>query len=416
MKKVVVKWVAGNSSMPVLGESYRSFYSVFSQRKDLDVSYVILYNGKNIEEFKKSNFSNFPEAEIIDQFKFDFNEFPIPVKGCLWKEFPRMKMYPDAYELYVDIDIILVNCIEILQWIDSPLKSLLLYKNDSDFNGYNRGPADAKPYVDSVRFVNSVNQLNADLCAGFYGTPPNLELNQLFIDTINDLISKDPIWKDISSDGYGSDQGIFCYFVSRFAVINKDIPFFILSNERHPFCSITENWDTGWVNFQGIEFLHVSGSTSDWKPNRKVDLKFYKYIINKIKRFRPKSITKDSTNINKINIEILNKNQIKGRINSTLPKQAPLVLSLAIKALRKLSFKIYSVKGYFDYLLGKVERGQYEIGLYLDVLSLSNQLLYSISIDIKNDSFNFNPRIFIDDPVKVLFREYDKVILEKVVD
>lgn len=417
MKKVVLKWVAGNSAMPVLGESFKSFYNVFSKREDLEVSYIILYNGEDFTDFKKRHSNQFPHAELIDQHTFDFKEFPIPVKGCLWKEFPKIKMYDDAYEIYIDIDIILVNCKEIFKWIDSPIKTFLLYKNDSDLVGYNKGPLDAKPYVDKTRVVNGVSQLNADLCAGFYGTPPNISVNKTFNRSILDLVEDNSLWSDPKAKGYGSDQGIFCYFVSKFSIENTNVPFFILSYERHPFFSVTKGWISKGINFNNVEFLHVTGATTDYRSDRKCDFKLYNYIIKKIKKFKcNKTKTINSKNIKDLDLEKITKSQITGSTDVIQSKEYPLVLKIILRVLFKIFRRIFTFGEIFNKALNGVELGQYEFSLYLDIKTNDNVLLFSIPIDIKNKQFSFNPRIYWDGPVKAIFRENDRLILTKIID
>ena len=110
MKKLVIKWVAGETAMPVLAESYKSFKKFFDTIIDINTLYYIFYNGGNFTKFKNDNSILLNDAKLIDQREYNIKRFPLPLKGCLWKEFPKIKMFPNAYEIYVDSDIILINC------------------------------------------------------------------------------------------------------------------------------------------------------------------------------------------------------------------------------------------------------------------------------------------------------------------
>ena len=70
-----------------------------------------------------------------------------------------------------------------------------------------------------------------------------------------------------------------------------------------------------------------------------------------------------------------------------------------------------TARNIINQIINRKEIGQYESGLYMDVFTGDNTLLFTLSIDIKNGGFNFNPRIYYNSEVNIVFRENEKILL-----
>ncbi len=414
-KKVTIRWASGNTGMPVLAESYRSFRTVFEALPGIIARYLIYYNGDDYQDFVETHAESLPGAEIIDQKVIDSSDYPVTVAKSLWKQFPRIKLDSESYELFVDSDHLLVNCGELLEWIHSPVHSILLYKNDSNRSGYRRGPDDVWPYVEKVRYTEDGKSLfPIDTCAGFYGTPPGVDIDRVYLDTIEYLLKENPAWGNPSTPGYGSDLGIFFLTMCRFAVQNRDFPLFISSYEEHPFLSMRQDAISGWVDFGRIEAVHLCGATVDWRSDHQRDFGFYRYVLKQLakrkgkpKKFYPKKLIRDFA------LDVVEKDTIKGKVR-IVERDLSRVLSFPVRVMRRLLKQAYPSRWVFNRMLNRIEVGQYEAGLYFEAFALPEErLLLRVSIDVRDGEFHFDPRVRYQGPVMLVIRHYDKILHSK---
>ena len=230
-----------------------------------------------------------------------------------------------------------------------------------------------------------------------------------------EILKKDnPLWSDVKAPGYGSDQGIFCFFIARIANYTN-IPFYILSYERHPFYSVTKGWNTKWVDLNNVEFIHITGATHDWRSDREIDKRLYSYLIKKLNTHNYNKLKFHRYNIKAINIEKLDKFHVKGRVKLYPTKRLKFIIIFPLKLLFKLLKFSLTARNLINQIINRKEIGQYESGLYMDVFTEDNVLLFTISIDIKNEVFNFNPKIYYNSSIKIVFRENDKILLTQTI-
>jgi len=416
-KKVLFKWVIGETSGDILLESFNSVKNQFQNIEAFSLHFKIFYNGPNFKQFMNRYALHLKGAEIADQKSFISANYPVPLRKSLWKQFPNIRQDLESYEIYIDSDILLIKAHEILQWINSPIPTLLLYKNDSGKTAYKKGPTDLTPLISKLKGEQGNLFLDADLCAGFYGLPPGLGPENIYLNTLKEISEKFPQWKNPKAKGYGSDQGLFFLFILNFLKEDKTYPVFLLSNERHPFFSLKKHWFPRFIDLNRVEFLHLTGAGFDWREDHSFNTRLYKHLKRKISGPPLPILSQPIPLIKTINPIKLSKREIKGQISWY--KKNSIINKLLSPILLKLLSPVFGLpiplKFFLNRFLGRFEKGEYEMGLLLDVLTTKNILLFSFSVDIREGAFRFDPRIFFHEPVRLVFRENNRILLEKIV-